>query len=192
MTDQTLPLSGGWVMITRPLPTQVKPPVLSIFYALPDRLFPKDWHSMRFPAWAYDEAPRNPSQTVMTLLWRSRNGGRLLPHERREIERLEGFELDQRVRIQTDDGDVWVEPYEWSLIPNIETYFEMVDGEQIKLHLQPGAKFSGVLADQLFYMQTRGLTRLDCFRLMFGEIKRPGICWFEIHDAYAKFFGIAA
>lgn len=180
--DHTLPLSGGWIMITRELPTEVKPPLLSMFYALPDRLFPQGWHTARFGDFGA------PSQSLMTLLWRSRAGGRLLPHERQEIEPLKDFELDQRARIQTDDGDVWVEPHEWVPIPDIGVYFGMIDGDDIKLHLQAGAKPTGTVGDQIFYMRSRGLSRLECYLLLLGEIKRPNICWLEIHPDYADFF----
>lgn len=191
--DHTLPLSGGWVMINRELPTEVKPPLLSIFYALPDRLFPKGWHLMGAPPWSH----RHMTQSLLTLLWRHRNGGRLLPHERKEVTQLEavldeegegGLELDQRVRILTPDGDVCVEPYEWTPIPDVSVYFGMVDGDHVKLHMLGGVKAAGNLADQIFYMCSRGLSLVECYQFIFGEIKKPNICWFEIHQGYAEFF----
>lgn len=183
MTDHTLGLRGGWVMITRKLPTEVSPPLLSVWYAQPDRLFSQGWHVR----WPDSERGDELSQTELTLLWRIRNGGRVLPHERDSVKKWDDVPLDQRVRIACPEGQAWVEPHEWTPVQNIDLYFDMVDGEHVKLHLLGGGT-SGSVADQLFYIMSRGISKAVAYGMLLGEIRKPNICWLEIHQYYADFF----
>lgn len=189
MADHVLPIGGGWIIVKRRLPTQVQVPLLSIFYALPDRVFPAGWHTDR-----YGDLPGSRySSESLSLLWRHRHKGRIRPDERERAKAMEDeperIDLDQRVRILAPDGEVCVEPYEWERIPDLSPYLSAVDGEHVKLH-DYGIKPSGTMADQLFYLRTRGIARADALELLFGEVRKPNVFWLELHPAYAEFFAL--
>src|SRR5438309_270100 len=130
MKDTTLPPKGGWIMLTSELPTVIQPPVLSMWYAIPERVFPEG--SFEKNRWL-DEFHYMKSRDL-ALIWRYRAGNRNLTSDELEFcKEHERVRLEQRVKITTPWGDVCVEPYEWSPIPNIGVYFEMV-GSGVIMH----------------------------------------------------------
>lgn len=187
MWDKTLPIGGGWIIVTRQPPTEIKPPLLSMFYAMPDRVFAQGTHTARFgaDAWGSQHSP-----VELSLLWRSRRGSRLSGSEKDAAEKLEaeGFALDQRVHIITDEGDCWLEPYEWSPCGSVEPFLAFAGTEHVKLHMLGGAEIDGKMKDMVFYMQSRGIKRVDALQLLLGKIRKPNICWLQLHEAYAEIF----
>jgi hypothetical protein len=187
MDDQTLPPKGGWVMLKKELPTEIQPPLLSIWYAMPDRLFPKDWHLGGLDQFT------NLSDQDLVPLWRYRYGNRnLLPSEMERAQELdkEGVELDQRVQIYTPWGQVCLEPYEWTPVRDITPYFEEVGKGMILHEYGETQKTSSRMEEQIFYMQTRGLDRVSAYRLLLGQVRKPNTVWLETHpDLVAYFFG---
>lgn len=186
MSDHTLPIGGGWIMVTRRLPTAIQVPLLSIFYAMPDRVFPAGWHTT-WPPGELDDTGFSSEQ--LSLLWRYRAKGRLRADEREQAKAMDatGVSLDQRVRILAPDGEVWIEPYEWTPIQSLEPYVGVIDGEHVKLH-DYGVKPSGAMADQIFYLRSRGIPRAQAYELLVGEVRKHNVFWLELHPAYASFF----
>lgn len=186
MTDHTLPLKGGWIMIKRKLPTTIQVPLLSIFYAIPDRLFPMGWHTAAGPIIAKED------EAHLALLWRYRHSRqKMLGPEQEQAKKLDdkGIRLDQRVRIIAPDGEVWIEPYEWLAIPDIQVYLDMVDGDHVKLHTLT-TKTDGKLSDQVHYLRSRGIPKIEAYSLLFGTVSRRDVFWIEVHPGYASFFGL--
>lgn len=187
MTDQTLPMKGGWVMVKRLLPTQIQVPLLSVFYAMPDKLFVKGYFEV--PAWSLDHGHLKSPDLVALYKWR--NGARSLMAE--EVERAKkldakGVEIEQRVRILAPDGEVWVEPYEWTPIPDISKYFGAI-GKGMTLHeYGQTVKISGRMEEQVFYMQQRGIPRARCLEMLLGEVKKQDSVWLETDQELIDFF----
>jgi hypothetical protein len=191
MSDKTIPMRGGWVMITRKLPPMqpdIQVPLLSMFYAMPDRLFPQGWHTA---GWGGLTEGSEVSGSDLSILYKWRNGSKaLLPQDVETAEKLDrkGIELDQRVRIMAPAGEVSIEPYEWVPIPDISKYFDAV-GNGIILHeYAVQAKQTSRMEDQIFYMQTRGLSRHEAMTLLLGEVRKPNVVWMQAEDAYVDFF----
>lgn len=188
-------------MLIKNLPTAIKPPLLSIWYALPDKVF--DFGSNRVSYFTMRGAlpPNDTTRRALQTLWRVRRKAK--PKDDLEqaswdndLEYLRKYGplrhryLEQRVKILTPDGTVAVNPDEYTIIKDINDYMELVDGERIKLVELGGVKSSSKLADQLFYCQQRGIPKADALRMLMGEVKKPNVAYIHIHEGYADYFGI--
>ena len=201
MSDKTLPIGGAWVMLVKPLPTAIKPPILSIWYALPDKVFDFGANHVSYFNLPNSLPPTDAARRALQTLWRVRRKAK--PKDDLEqaswdndIAYLEKFGplrhrfLEQRVKILTPEGTVAVNPDEYNIIQDITDYMELVDGEHIKLVELGGVKSSSKLADQLFYCRQRGIPKADALKMLMGEVKKPNVAYIHIHEGYAEYFGI--
>jgi hypothetical protein len=193
--DQTIPLSGGWILIRRVPGTQIKIKPLSLFYAMPGKVFVKGTHhigSWLQPGFNYPEA-------ALLSLYRLRRGSSALMEseieaaralERRYADETDGEELklDQRVRIETPDGTLYIEPHEWTPIADIDPYMEAVGDGYILHEYGVTAKITSRVEEQLFYMQSRGLPKADAMRLLAGSAKNPNLVWLEAEQEIIDHF----
>ena len=186
MSDHTLPITGGWIMVRKVPPVPIKVPLLSIFYAMPDRLFPQGWHYGHPDRIVLGRYGKAANQEQLTALWRKRQRAKYDMDQKWAVEALEedDFELDQRVKIMHDDGSLCLEPPEWTPVSNVDGLFDCI-GDGLILHQLPGMN-RGNVPDQVFYLQARGIAKQEAFRLLLGEVKRPNVCWLEPEAGVAE------
>lgn len=194
MTDHTIPLSGSWVLITKKPPTQISVKPLSLFYAMPDKVFVEGSFQMsaRFSYGQHYKA------NDLLALYRLRcNSSALLPPEIEAAKAIEadyleqeGFELEleQRVRIETPDGLLCIEPYEYSIIPDIGPYMDAIGDGYILREYGQTARVSSKIEEQLFYMQSRGLTKASALALIAGVTKSAKMMWLEPEQELVDYF----
>lgn len=194
MTDQTLPLSGSWVLITRSPNTAFTVKPLSLFYAMPDKVFVAG--SFHIGArLAYGQHYKD--NDLLALYRLRRNSSALLPPEIEAAKKIEAdylevegyeLELEQRVRIDAPGGTLWIEPYEYRIIDDITPYMDAI-GEGYILHEYGDTqKVSSKIEEQIFYMQTRGLSKSSALALIAGTIKQTKTFWLEAEQELIDYF----
>lgn len=100
---------------------------------------------------------------------------------------LEDIELEMRVRILTPDGEICLEPYEYSIISDIQPYLEEI-GDGMIMHELGGVKNAKKLKDQMFYVQSRGIPKVEAFKMLLGQIDRWNVFWLETHPDIVAYF----
>jgi hypothetical protein len=92
----------------------------------------------------------------------------------------------KRVQILTPKGTLGIFPYEYALAQDIKSYvgrekdgviFRKLDGEAI------------FPAEQLFYLQSRGIRRPDACMMLLDQMSGQNFGWFEIAPPYGEYYG---
>ena len=194
--DKTIPIGGAWVMVIRPVPVTLNVPVLSIWYAMPSTVFCAD--EQRPNTILFAPRGRNKDR-ALEIIWRERQGGRLEPDDYSLVRRFcdenlidhpDEIELVMKVRILTPEGSVHLMPHEYQIVSDIDAYFDMIDGEHLKLMELGGIKAAKKLQDILFYCRSRGISRLDALKMAAGTVRRQNVFYLQLHEAYGEYFGL--
>ncbi len=90
-----------------------------------------------------------------------------------------------RVKIVTPRGDLGLYPHEYVIVKEPQKYYEFLgNGMEMKFF----GNTHGVAADKLFYLRSRGISKMEAVKLLIGSIKAHGVCWIESGaDAIAAF-----
>lgn len=194
MADHTLPLSGGWILVTRAPPTVIRVKPLSVFYAMPDKVFVRD--SFTDP-WV---PGRHLSRSQLMSVYRVRNNSKtVMPHEREEVKALErefkftnefSLQLEQRVRIETPDGTLCLEPYEWNSLEDISPYLDSVGEGYTLREYGETTRVSSQIESQIFYMQSRGLPKSSALSMIARGSggKSSKLMWLEPDQELVDYF----
>lgn len=229
MSDITLPLKGGWILINRVPNTVIKPEFLGIYYAKPEKVFERG----SFEIGGFGNRS-GLTETEMHLLYKRRAGAKMsaanndalrLAHNRlngfskrkrgnswaveaapsfefleedapevsEDIEEdiLSEIDLEMRVRILTPQGEVCIEPYEYSILKDIEPYIECI-GQEYQMRELGGFDKAKKLKEQLFYVMSRAIPKIEAYKMLLGQIDRPNVFWLEPHPEVQAYFGRAA
>lgn len=195
--DHTIPIGGAWVMILRPIPCPIKPPVLSIWYAMPDSIMFADAqykHGAFLPG-------HHKSERHLDTLWRMRQGGKVDENKIADMKKFfdqefydndiwEEIELAARVKILTPEGSLTLMPHEYNVVRDIDKYIDMVDGYHVELKELGGVKAAKKLQEMVHYCRARGISRAEAMKLCAGQVKRQNVFYLQLHEAYAEYFGI--
>lgn len=91
-------------------------------------------------------------------------------------------------KIRTKDGDLRLWPWEYRKI-DISKYLEIIDGEHLTMKfLAKNPVMEKEVVERVFYLQTRGIPKKDCYALVLPELKDPSFCYFEFHEEYINYF----
>lgn len=104
---------------------------------------------------------------------------------------LDEVELEMRVRIVTQDGEVCLEPHEYTIVADIEPYMQEI-GEAYEMRELGGIKQAKKLREQVFYLASRGIRKIEAYKMLLGQIERPNVFWLEPHPELQRYFGYAA
>lgn len=220
MTDKTLPIKGGWILVTKVPPTQIKPEFLGVYYAKPEKIFHEG---------AFTEMTHCPlTAQELHQLYRYRQGARMRAEEMESLRlaanRVEGrrkargkpeytgtfpfeddadevkveapeidsetmrdIELIMRVRVLTPDGEVCLEPHEYNILGDVQPYLEQIDDGYSFRELS-GIGKAKKLAEQLFYVMSRGISKVGAYKILLGQIDRPNVFWLEPHKELQRYF----
>lgn len=184
-------------MLVREVPCEIRPPLLSIWYALP--------HSIMFAEAQYPPGFDMPSEARarkhLDTLWRVRQGGKVEDMDVSEMKKFfdanfyendvwEEVELASRVKIVTPEGTLVLLPHEYNIVSDIDQYLAMVDGHHVTLEELGGIKAAKKLKEMVHYCQSRGISRLEAMKMCAGQVKRQNVYYLKMHEAYAEYFGL--
>lgn len=192
MSDLTIPLKGGWVLVTKMPPTRTRPRLFGLYYAKPERVFE------RGESWIGNVVRRRLDKKLLLALYRERQNAQLSEDEQSTLDRgrmdlrldeedLDDIELELRVRILTEDGEVCLEPHEYSIVQDIQPYLDEI-GQGMILHELGGVKNAKKLKEQLFYVMSRGIPKVEAYRMLLGQIDRWNVFWLETHPDVVAYF----
>lgn len=96
--------------------------------------------------------------------------------------------------ILTPYGELRLEPWEYNKI-ELEKYLDFLnvrpensEPDMNIRFLTEDPKLSKKMADMVFYMQSRGISRGTAYLMLIKEIRDQNFCYFEMHDVYVKMF----
>jgi hypothetical protein len=197
-----IPKSGAWIMIRQTIPVEYPIDPFSFFYAIPTgQYYWKGESGMGWPRIDYGDD--NPIQLMHSLRMndfdyfkdmvytciRRRKGEDV--ESQKYINTINGWfedgiieedDLEQQVKIKTAFGDVCIQPHEYSVVKDMEPYMEAVkDGEGFIRYLSNSVALKGKIADQIFYLRTRGISYSDAMKMVVKNISSPNLFYLERH-----------
>jgi hypothetical protein len=111
--------------------------------------------------------------------------------EPRPLPALDEIELEMRVRIVTPDGEVCLEPHEFSIVTDIQPYMDEL-GNGYEMRELGGIKNAKKLHEQLFYVMSRGIPKTEAYSMLLGTVDRPNVFWLQPHSELQSMFSRAA
>lgn len=201
---ETVKNNGFWIMVTKVPNTLIKPRALSLYFAVTERIFPYGYFG-RFSG--FDENHQNYKRILrgsvsigeqdFLMMYKNWLLGVLDKLPDLYIDRFKklknmDFEIEERVRITTEDGEVCLEPHEYSIIKDINEYIEYVDGEHLTLSFLGGDQSNESFNEKMFYLQSRGIDKITSYGLLIGDIEAPNVICLHWHKEYLRMFGKVA
>lgn len=96
--------------------------------------------------------------------------------------------VQRYAKIQTPEGDLRLFPREYSKI-DLTNYADIVGTEHLKIvFMSKNPVLEKETAEKIYYIQTRGISKLEACKLILGELKDPNLCYLEFHQAYIDMF----
>ena len=197
---------GSWIMVTKVPNTVIKPRALSLYFAVTEKIFPYGSFDLAFNY--YDDenfqhysrifrGARSVGDQNFLLMYKNWLLGDLDKLPDIYIDRFEklkniDFRFEERVRITTEDGEVCLEPHEYTIVKDINEYIEYVDNEHLSLCFLGGDQSNKEFDEKMFYIQSRGVDKVTAYGLLLGDIEAPNIMCLHWHDEYLRMFGKAA
>jgi hypothetical protein len=87
----------------------------------------------------------------------------------------------------TKYGKATLSPGEYTYIKDMTPYYEQSGTDHCDL-VMLNNKYAKTQRDQLYYLQTRGLSKVDALKLLHGEITSQFLFYLEFHDEYVRYF----
>lgn len=91
-------------------------------------------------------------------------------------------------KIKTPKGELRLYPWEYSKI-DLSKYADVIGTEHLKLvFMSENPTLEKETAEKIYYIRTRGISKLEAYKLILGELKDPNLCYLEFHQAYIDMF----
>lgn len=196
MADTVLPLKGGWIMVKNHAPVcnhqgrrmYIHP--LTILWAMPARI---EEAGSRLPSFGRSVI----RQSMLETIYRLRRKANVDEYEKLALHRdlrsnnlhPDDIELEMTVSCLVPDGEMRLIPPEWTPIESIDPYLELMDEGHVRM-VDFGKMRDGKIGDRMHYIRSRGIPKLDAFKMVAGDIERPGVFLLEVHPGYADYFGL--
>jgi hypothetical protein len=207
-----IPKTGAWVLISREIPVEIPIDPMSLYFAIPSgELFWKDELTWRGACLPYidDDGPEDlmgrlgmrhgdfdDFKKMIYNFYRSRK--KEAEFESKHLEKLEQWDelgiinedcIEQQVKIKTAFGDVCVQPHEYRIVREIDQYIEPVKDKHAFMRFLSGSKsLSGKIADQVFYLRSRGIGFAEAVQLCIQNVKTQNLFYIEMHPGYQEAF----
>lgn len=204
-----LPKKGGWVLITKSPNIEIPVDMFSIYWALPTgKLFLKGelegWPNQDKMDFLYlakchglNTSNETTSSMVLEQFLGYQSGRKKKIHKAlyKLYEEMaeEGLDVEQQVSIRTEWGDVILQPYEYSIQKpeRIPDYINAVkDGDATIMYLNESKQLSGKVADQLFYIRSRGVGFVDALQMCINSTTSSvrNIFYIRMHSGLQQHF----
>ena len=211
-----IPKKGGWVLITRNLPTEIPVHRFAIYYAIPtgvyffhdERELVNQW---KYSTTSFGNIPGDPFladlcgvfgniEMVKRAIFHHCRPKANFEFSEKEKEALntisieeyeEEYKVAQQVKVRTRFGDVCVQPEEYRIVNNadLESYMENVRKEHAFItYLSKSKQLTGKIADQVFYLRSRGISFGKALELCVGEVKTNNLFYIFMHPGYVQYF----
>lgn len=195
---------GGWIMIRSLIPID-KPIVdpLSLWFAIPtgkifvngelsiQNFMNRDDYDLRFGMRMLRIGDWG---VYKKILFDFMVNGKTNSFDRKTLEEIadtikDDVEFEQQVQIKTLFGDVVIQPHEYTVCKHLDSYFEAIrDGHAFMRYMTKSDTLAGKLADQIFYLRSRGIGYAEALQLVWQNIKSPNQFYIEFHPAYMDQF----
>lgn len=209
MTD-VISSTGVWALIIKKIPTRIQPPILAMYYGAVEKIFlAGELHWGYLNVAHYDSAFKNlylkgrgrrprfrDRDHALHTLWLYKQGetAGMDPVALNALKSLDDDgelpDIEYRLRLITEEGDVCIEPHEYRAVHDITPYIEAIGNEYTLKHLG-GNEDGDVFRQKLHYVRSRGIPLADAVGLLLGDIKTPGVCWLKPHPQLAEAMGMA-
>lgn len=104
-----------------------------------------------------------------------------------DSEVMKNMELIMRIRVLTPDGEVCLEPHEYTILRDIQPYLDQID-DGYHFRELGGVGKAKKLAEQLFYVMSRGIPKVEGYKMLLGQIDRPNVFWLEPYKELQRYF----
>lgn len=202
---EIIPKSGAWVLISQEIPVEAPIDPMSVYYAVPTgKIFWDGELEGWFKPSIYDDGTPSMMMNEIGLKWRAFDifkdmayqylrGKYDGQHKERFDEWKELGWLDnvitQQVKIKTVFEDVCIQPHEYRVIQDMSPYIEPIKEGHVFIRWMTNQKqLSGKVADQIFYLRSRGIAYTEALQLCIGNIKSQNLFYLEFHPAYQESF----
>lgn len=207
MSHKLLPKAGAWIFVKQVVPTEVPIHKLALYYAIPSGVY--YWDGEMTPDWMqllYDSDFAH----YMSEFGGNDNFKRCVANYKRnphfefrdkELELLESLDsrnllgtkyvLQAQIKIITEYGEVHLQPHEYELVDDakLQEYMESVkSGDAFIMYLSKSKQLKGKIADQVFYLRTRGISFSTAIQMCIGSISTRNLMYIYMHPGYVEFF----
>lgn len=201
-----------WILIKKDVPCEVKPQPLGVYFGTIEKVFFKNEYLEDPIRGEYEVSEfvhlyrkrkydrTNPifidlNHAYNSLqLYKNGEGDKLDPRQFDKFEQLrkDHFkfpEFEFRMKILTENGEMCVEPHEYSIID--ETFHEYCEeiGNGYEVFELGGKEDNQTFKDQFFYMQSRGISKSDALPMLFGSIKSRDVFYLKPRPELQEYFG---
>ena len=98
-------------------------------------------------------------------------------------------DIEAQYKILTKGGEVCVNPEEYSEVKERLYEYQTGIGNEWNLHFFGGMETSNEFKQKLFYLNSRGVSKVDGIGMVLGEITRQDVCYMEPHPQLAEASG---
>jgi len=189
--------TGEWIFIRQSIPVEIYIQPMSIYYGLIDKLYFPGEMSMGYlghlEEWIVDLINLiKDKDTIKNLTYKYITGRKkkLPPNVRRILDEYkDDVSLDFSMKIRTIYGDVTIQPQEYNIVDDLAKYIEPAkDRHAFIKYINTSQQLKGKIAEQVFYMRSRGISYHDAIMMVSGNIKTQNLFYIEMHREYVKCF----
>jgi len=213
--NQLIPKAGAWVLITKSIPTSVPVHKFAIYYAIPtgkyywtgendvvnrvglsfDKDHPQTGEDMTRLIYVFgseENAKRglaNWYRGNKHYEYTDREKGCLNSFKKKQL--MEDFPVEAQIKIMTDSGGVSINADEYTIVTEekLGEYFAMAkDGHAFVSYLSKSKTLKGKVADQVFYLRTRGISFEEALEMSIGQVTSSNLLFLYMHPAYIAQF----
>lgn len=204
-----IPKSGVWVMITKTVPIEYPIDPMSFWYAIPSgKTFFRGEDSG--PEYLYEDESlaraihvlglyghRDKFEEFKKMLYaclRLPNASDLYGEKNmEELQRMIDLklfsedDLTQQVKLITPFGSCCIQPHEYNVVKDMTPYVDATkDGHAFMRFLSKSKTLSGKIADQVFYLRSRGISYAEALGMAIGNVQSQNLFYIEMHPEYQK------
>ena len=146
---------------------------------------------------SYDKPNREYYKQVL-VNWKKNPHFNLTPKQKEQLKLEdkydsleESYPVEAQVKILTEHGDVCLQPYEYNICTEekVKEYMDCVkEGHAFINYLSDSKQLKGKIADQVFYLRSRGIKYSDALTMCIGSVATRNLFYVYMHPAYVNYF----
>ena len=213
--SKLIPKSGAWIHITADIHIDIPVHQFALYYATPTGTkFFKDENTVRggqifmngMHPYTHEEfreylpafkTPENFKNKISD--WKRNTKAEFSNREKNVLEIIERecgpvhevFPVEDQVEIHTELGRAVIQPHEYTLADQamIDQYIASSgDGHAVMNYLSDNTQLKGKVAEQVFYLRSRGIPYHEAVKLCIGNVKSKNLFYIYGHPAYCQNF----
>jgi len=190
--ESLIPQKGSWILIRQLIPVEIPIDPLSIYYATPTGTNFIDYedHSGSYEVDLEHKLERISMDTghARDIIFRYYAGKKVKEKHALELQN-NPIHIEQQVSILTKWGEVSIQPHEYTKLKDVGKYLDAVNIGHATVHyLTNKGGLKGKIRDQVFYMQSRGVSYGDALQMVAGNITTKHLLYITMHEEYQRMF----